>query len=221
METRSTYGLKKRVQTKYQEAYRDIYDLLKNKAKLALCEEDESMLQEAFFRSFANIEGDDIFNNQLKETTPYVQDLVRKYSIPLKLQMLYLIVGKNNAEITFGPLQFLKLNDIVERTNSDYAMTHIIDFALIYLGMGHIIVLGMDKQTQKFFFRRDGGSSGYEREAYYHQYKDLNPSDDKYADKMYSFSEILEIIKTTPIMSYGKYGDEPEHESPYIKILSV
>ena len=108
-----------------------------------------------------------MFNYEMRETCPQVNKLVDQYKILLQLQMLYFIVGKNNAEISFGPLQFLKLDDIIERSK---IYTKILDLAVIYCGMGHVIVLSMDKNTQQFFFRPDGGSSGYEREDYFNKY---------------------------------------------------
>lgn len=39
-----------------------------------------------------------------------------------------------------------------------------------YLGMGHVLVIDYIPATDKFIFRRDGGSNGFEAEAYYAEY---------------------------------------------------
>jgi hypothetical protein len=45
-----------------------------------------------------------------------------------------------------------------------------IDIAIYYCGMGHILVLAYIPNTDKFFFRFDGGSNVYDREEYYNKY---------------------------------------------------
>ena len=64
----------------------------------------------------------------------------------------------------------------------------VIDFAHHYLGMGHCIVCSVDVEDKKIFFRRDGGSNGYEREACYNEILDYEPKDEA-DDRMIEITE--------------------------------
>ena len=63
----------------------------------------------------------------------------------------------------------MSLNDIykqyteLKKENQD----RIISFAFAYLGMGHIIMISYDPETKKIYYRRDGGSNGWDREFNY------------------------------------------------------
>ena len=65
-----------KIQTRYSKAYHQIKDLLKTKGKISLKEKGDSLLEDAFFRSFANIEGEEIFNYEMRETCPQVNKLI-------------------------------------------------------------------------------------------------------------------------------------------------
>ena len=56
--------------------------------------------------------------------------------------------------------------------SSESKRLKMLDIALSYRGMGHIVVIAYIPDTDKFFFRHDGGSNGYERVDYYDQYSD-------------------------------------------------
>ena len=65
----------------------------------------------------------------------------------------------------------LKIVDVHKRST---IYDNIIDLATCYHGMGHIIVLGLDKKSNTFFIRRDGGSNGWDRKAYFDKYEHLD-----------------------------------------------
>lgn len=57
-----------------------------------------------------------------------------------------------------------RVNDIQKsyRECSEYG-GRTIDFATMYLGMGHCMVASWDPETQSVWYRHDGGSNGYEQ----------------------------------------------------------
>jgi hypothetical protein len=84
-------------------------------------------------------------------------------NFPHELKILYKNIGLDR-EITFKTgFTLMSLKNIYERKDN---FEKFIDIGLIYLGMGHVIVLSMFKNENenKFFFRTDGGSNGYDRE---------------------------------------------------------
>lgn len=63
---------------------------------------------------------------------------------------------------------FLSANEIESREkNYEYKM---VDIAVKYQGMGHVLVISYIPETDRFFFRQDGGSSYHDRERYYTKY---------------------------------------------------
>lgn len=58
---------------------------------------------------------------------------------------------------------FLSANEI--KTRQNVYMDKFLDIATRYNGMGWVIVLAYIPETNNFFFRHDGGSSGWDREA--------------------------------------------------------
>ena len=65
----------------------------------------------------------------------------------------------------------------------------VIDFSLLYIGMGHIIVASIDPIDNKVFFRRDGGSNGFDRVANWDFIKNYTPK----IDSKYDFSKWLNL----------------------------
>ena len=89
----------------------------------------------------------------------------------------------------------MSFNDIVNKYNI-YLLNNqkkLCDIAIHYLGMGHITVLTYDIKLEKFFFRRDGGSNGYEREINWDFIKNYNNIN----NKTYNILEVFDIIDNT------------------------
>ena len=84
----------------------------------------------------------------------------------MKLRLLYTLMGStingNVNNFTFFPLQ-----DIMNRYEN---YPNFYDVGLISVGMGHVICLSYSKKNNKYFFRCDGGSNGWEREGYHKYY---------------------------------------------------
>jgi hypothetical protein len=121
--------------------------------------------------------------------------------IPTKLKVLYNCIG-STREVTFKSKFTLFSLDQVNEKNDTYDT--FIDIGLTYMGMGHVIILSMDKKEQLFFFRHDGGSNGYEVEERFNTFKSFTISSYEDKTKVKTFDEILELLmdESTDIHSY-------------------
>ena len=95
----------------------------------------------------------------------------------------------------------------------EHNYTNFYDIALTYIGMGHILLISYYPTKNNFFFRRDGGSNGYDREEYYNKYKNFiieeneneeyknieeNENPTTYLiDKLYTFEQIVSILNNS------------------------
>ena len=69
-----------------------------------------------------------------------------------------------------------------------------IDVAIIGMGMGHYIVISMTKDGQHFFFRRDGGSNGYDRFHNMKIYQQWNPLQPELSEFVYDINGMMSLI---------------------------
>ena len=65
-----------------------------------------------------------------------------------------------------------------------------IDIGLVYRGLGHVLTLRMDIRNGELFMQPDGGSNGWDREAYYNKYIDQEPDKSMYK----SITTVLDIL---------------------------
>ena len=97
-------------------------------------------------------------------------NLVNNIDIPHRLnrniQLIYKIFGNPDKEIYLGNWTILSLNGALKQYKyyCSKNQRNIFNIAYRYLGMGHIEVLSCDFKTHLLFYRRDGGSNGYDRE---------------------------------------------------------
>ena len=148
----------------------------------------------------------DPFFNSLAKNGISINDLTNEYEIKNKdkkilhpeILKLYERIGYNN-EYQFKYYTFMTLNEIIERKNN---YENFIDIALKYQGLGHILLISYHIKSNKFFFRMDGGSNGYDRENNYNKYKkfntnshnnEKNPTSYNY-DILYTYNEMINII---------------------------
>ena len=118
--------------------------------------------------------------------------------LPEEIKELYHTLDDDMTEIKFNDITFMSLNEIATRASN---MENIISIGTIYRVMGHVFVLSIDKKSNKFFLRCDGGSNGFEREDYYIHYKTLDTStlDEKYfVDNLHSL-----IVKDLRPVAYS------------------
>lgn len=78
-------------------------------------------------------------------------------------------VGKPyTCEIYINEWTIMSMQNMIERFESVYPDNILaLDIGFKYMGMGHVKVLFYDPVNKCYFFRHDGGSSGYDREYHY------------------------------------------------------
>lgn len=83
----------------------------------------------------------------------------------------YEFVGNPKKEVYIGQWTIMSLDEAMKRYNDlcDKDQKTVFDIGYRYLGMGHIEVLSCNLYNHLLFFRRDGGSSGFDREYNYKQ----------------------------------------------------
>ena len=89
---------------------------------------------------------------------------------------------------------FFTVDDIMSRKEI-WEKEKYIDLGIAYHGMGHYVILSIVKETGKFFFRIDGGSSTWERVINQQIFTGHNPSD----GKIFDFDEMKKILKIEDI----------------------
>ena len=83
------------------------------------------------------------------------------------IKLLYEILGHQKKEIYYGTWTIMSLNQALERYKVICAkgQTNVFDIGYKYDGMGYINVLSCDLTSHLLFYRLDGGSNDYNREA--------------------------------------------------------
>ena len=95
------------------------------------------------------------------------------------IKLLYDIVGHPNKEIYIGEWTILSLEKCMENYTHycNDGQKNVFDVALRYMGMGHVEVISCDLNTHLLFYRRDGGSNGWDREFNYKKLLNYNPNE--------------------------------------------
>ena len=110
---------------------------------------------------------------KLSESNPKAIKLAAQYHLPEEWLNLYKYLP-DNVETVVGSYRFFSIRQILEmvETNKKYEQNGFIDIAFKYMGMGHVMVLSYNYREDGlyFFTRRDGGSSGYDREYNFEYY---------------------------------------------------
>lgn len=81
--------------------------------------------------------------------------------------MIYRLIGDYNRELYLDDWCFMSLKSCMEKYRYYLSRNQdkVFDIAYKYDGMGHVKVLSCDLQNHLLFYRDDGGSNDYEREA--------------------------------------------------------
>lgn len=113
--------------------------------------------------------------------------------LPHELETLFKLIGRTDVEYywdnwTLFSTQHMEERVLLYRKHGQY---NVIDFAHISMGMGHAIVAAIDPIDRKIFFRRDGGSNGYDREKNWNAILNYKPED---TDK-HEFSRWFELVE--------------------------
>ena len=95
------------------------------------------------------------------------------YNIPESLNrniiLIYKILGVPNKELYIGEWTILSLKKALSIYEDfcNNGQNNVFDIGYRYLGMGHIQLISCDLKSHLLFYRRDGGTNGYERETNY------------------------------------------------------
>ena len=126
------------------------------------------------------------YDYKLQETKTLLEE------IPFKneLKFFYQIIANPSVERYINNWTFMSLTNIKQRYLHflEHNQKRTIDFALHYIGMGHCIVVAYDPDSNKIYYRHDGGSNGYDREYNFNFIKIYTPEE----NKCYTFQSFLE-----------------------------
>ena len=108
------------------------------------------------------------------------------------LYYIYLNIGQDNYSFELNEYTFYSIEEMEIRYNEfcNNGQTRVYDLAYIYLGMGHLKMLSLDITSKRIYVRRDGGSSGWDRQDNWNFCKDLDLS--LYQDKLYKLDDFIE-----------------------------
>lgn len=86
------------------------------------------------------------------------------------LRCIYRVVGTARCELLYGGWTLMMLQEVHRRWENyvSQGQARAVDFAVRSLGMGHCMVASYDPLYRKVYYRHDGGSNGYDREAHHH-----------------------------------------------------
>ena len=114
--------------------------------------------------------------------------------VPPNLSELFKIIGTTDVEFYWDKWTLFSMDKIAERFEiyKKNGQLRVIDFAQAYLGMGHVIVAAIDPKELTIFFRRDGGSNGWDREINWTNIKNYTPE----PSDTHNFSVWLELVKS-------------------------
>jgi len=107
---------------------------------------------------------------------------------PVSLRQFYQYIGDDRTELQCERWTFLKLTEIYNRSD---IYTNMLDIAVKYNEMGHVFILSLDRKTNNFFIRCDGGCNGYEREHYFDHYVDLDTDNINNEQKFVDFDRLF------------------------------
>jgi len=153
------------------EQIRKVNNILKN---ARLSEDDHQSTSEPFFIG-SKSQDFEIGHN----TIPELPDNLNR-----NFKTFYEIVGNPKKEVYINEWTIMSLDESLKRYKElcNNSQKNVFDIGYRYLGMGHIEMLSCNLYNHLLFRRRDGGSSGIERE---YNYKKLLNFDYKEYDYIY------------------------------------
>lgn len=95
-----------------------------------------------------------------------IEALLQRAPLPESLKYLYMTLGYPRRECVFGNWTLMSLNKVVHQYQTlrdTHGQGEVLDFAISYAGMGHVVVASYAITLQKVFYRLDGGANDYDR----------------------------------------------------------
>lgn len=133
--------------------------------------------------------------SEIEFFTPVVNQLISEHNIPEPVASMYRIIGNPEREFNFNNWSFMSLDSAINFNTSKKksGQQNVFDFALIYMGMGNCIVAAIDPRDNRVFYRRDGGSNGYERTHRFEEIVGFEPNSKP--NKKFEFKHWIDITK--------------------------
>lgn len=117
----------------------------------------------------------------------------QQHSLPPILYFIYRLLGNSKREISIHNCNMFHFQALLDRHQFylENLQPHILDLGTFYLGMGHIGVITLIKDTGKLFCRHDGGANEFERKDRLKSTLQLKPETipEKY---LFTFENFLE-----------------------------
>ena len=138
---------------------RAIENIIRVLNKGNLSEEGYNSCQRPFFHNDSNKKSFEIEYN--------ISNIKIPEGINRNILLIYNILGNSKKEIYLNDWTIFSLENAIEYYNEycKHGQTKIFNVAYRYAGMGHIEVLSCDLDSHLLFYRMDGGSNGWDREA--------------------------------------------------------
>jgi hypothetical protein len=116
-----------------------------------------------------------------------IETMISTLPLSDELKQLYYMIGSQDKEYNINGWAILSLNDVCNdhELMKEYTDNNIVDFARLYVGMGHYYMCAYDPRTSNYFVRRDGGSSGHDRELNFNFFCTYVAQEDKHFDFQY------------------------------------
>ena len=113
-------------------------------------------------------------------------------NIPHFLRIMFEFLGNPDLRILCGKFTFYTLNEIIDNFNK---IPNIIDIGNQYAGMGYFTALTINRLNKKLFFRREGGSNGYDQGGHHNYYKKYCAEDiNRFESHFKTIDEVIKII---------------------------
>lgn len=115
-------------------------------------------------------------------------------NMPFELKCIYKVIGNPFVEYYFNNWTLRSLKHVDDRfkvMKEEGNNERIVDFSVRYCGMGHCVVCSYDTKDGKIFYRRDGGSNGWDRKFNWEFISKYVPED----EKKYNFMRWITYIK--------------------------
>jgi len=153
---------------------------INNDDPLISCEEINDIIIEQIDNKYKNIE-------TMFTTIPICDDL----------KLLYFLIGNPTKEYNINNWNIFSLNEVCDnyKLMKGFTNNQIVDFAYMFIGMGHMLICAYDSKTTSFFIRRGGGSNGFDRELNFDFFCNYKAQEDNHVD----FQYILDVFN-------GKYN---------------
>ena len=131
-------------------------------------------------------------------TQEHKEFLYSDYNIPPFLRIMFELIDNSTVRTICGNFNFYSLDEIID--NKDQ-INNIVDIGYQYSGMGYFTALGINKFNKNtLFFRREGGSNGYDQSCHHAYYKKFSTENmDKFLEHFKTMDEIIEIISESKV----------------------